>query len=166
MSASFTASTRLRETWSRLSPRPGGKWLFSRLFGTLIPYSGSVRPQILELGPGFARVAMADRRAVRNHLACVHAIALTNLAEMTTGLAMTFGLPDSARAILTQISIDYLKKARGTLICECRCDPPSTLERTELEVMSEIRDAPGDVVARARARWLIGPPTPAATRES
>jgi acyl-coenzyme A thioesterase PaaI-like protein len=158
MSAS-SASTRLRETWNRLSPRPGGKWLFSKMFGTLIPYSGSVRPRILELGPGFARVSMADRRAVRNHLACVHAIALTNLAEMTTGLAMTFGLPDSSRAILTQISIDYLKKARGTLVCECRCDPPATAEKTELEVISEIRDATGDVVARARARWLIGPPT-------
>ncbi|MEO7918860.1 MAG: hotdog fold domain-containing protein [Thermoanaerobaculia bacterium] len=156
MSAAPTAAARLRATWNRLSPRPGGKWLFSKIFGTLIPYSGSVRPQILELGPGFARVAMADRRAVRNHLASVHAIALTNLAEMTTGLAMTFGLPDSARAILTQISIDYLKKARGTLVCECRCDPPSTDARTEFDVISEIRDAEGVVVARARARWLIG----------
>lgn len=130
----------------------------------MIPYSGSVRPRILELGPGFARVEMADRRAIRNHLASVHAIALTNLAEMTTGLAMTFGLPDSARAILTQISIDYLKKARGTLTCECRCDPPTTDEKAELDVISEIRDAAGEVVARARARWLIGPPTPRGER--
>ena len=159
MSAPASPAARLRQTWKNLAPLPGGKWLFSRIFGTLIPYSGSVRPQILELAPGFARVAMADRRAVRNHLACVHAIALTNLAEMTTGLAMTFGLPDSARAILTQISIDYLRKARGRLICECRCEPPSTDERREMDVISEISDASGEVVARARARWLIGPPT-------
>ncbi len=50
-----------------------------------------------------------------------------------------------------------MKKARGTLTSECAIDPPRTSERREVEVEAVIRDASGDVVAKAAARWLVGP---------
>ncbi len=143
--------------WERLSPLPGGRILFSRLLGWKIPYTGTMSATVLELAPGHARTALRDRRRVRNHLDCIHAIAQMNLAEMTTGLAMTAGLPDAARAILTDLSITYTKKARGRLVAECRCDPPDGRERREVELVTEVRDAAGDVVSRATARWLVGP---------
>jgi acyl-coenzyme A thioesterase PaaI-like protein len=147
----------LRTTWNSLRGLPGGKALFSRVFSTMVPYSGTVHPLILELGPGHARIEMRDRRSVRNHLESVHAIALMNIAEMSTGLAMMFALPQDARAIITHLSIDYLKKARGTLVAECRCDVPTSNERKEFDMQSEVRDAGGELVARAQARWLVGP---------
>ena len=94
---------------------------------------------------------------MRNHLRSVHAIALMNLAEVTSGLALTYALPADARAILTGLSIDFLKKARGTLTAEAALEPPQTSERQEYEFESRIRDEVGDVVAIARARWLVGP---------
>ncbi len=147
----------IRTMWDSLSDKPGGKWLFSTLFGRMVPYSGSVKPLVLELAPGKARVVMQDRRAVRNHLNSVHAIALMNLAEMATGLAFAYGMPASSRSIITSLSIDYLKKARGPLISECDFPLPDFTERGEHLVEVLIKDKEGDVVARAEAKWLVGP---------
>ncbi|MFN7972095.1 MAG: hotdog fold domain-containing protein [Acidobacteriota bacterium] len=148
---------RIRAVYGKLSGAPGGKRIFSRLIGWMAPYTGTTRARVLELDRGFARIEMRDRRRVRNHLRSIHAVALVNLAEETTGLALMFGLPQGARGILTGLSMDYLKKARGTLTATARCAIPETTERREYEVEGEVRDAQGDLVARARARWLIGP---------
>jgi len=143
--------------WRRLAPLPGGRRVFSWILGRVVPYTGTVRPHVLELRPGYARVRMADRHAVRNHLRSIHAIALANLAEVTSGLAVTTGLPASARGIPTTLSITFLKKARGTLTAEARCEIPDTSREAEHAFESVISDAGGDVVARATVRWRIGP---------
>lgn len=167
MPAPSAPGARLLSLWRRLSPVPGGKWLFSRLLGFTVPYSGSVRPHVDELRPGYARVSMRDRRAVRNHLHSVHAIALMNLAEVTSGLAMVVGLPADARSIVTALSIEYLKKARGPLSAKCTAPPIDSTVEAEHRIESVVRDAGGDVVARATARWLVGPMVPRdASRDS
>ncbi len=153
---------RLLVLWSRLSSLPGGAWLFSRIFGRLVPYSGSVRPRILHLEPGFARVAIPDRRANRNHLRSVHAIALVNLGEMTSGLAMICGLPDDVRGIVTSLRMEYLKKARGTITAEARVELPAVTGDLTHEVMAELRDSTLTVVARAFVQWRLGPQPPGA----
>lgn len=147
----------LLKLWQKLSAIPGGKLVFSKLIGRMAPYTGTIDARVVELKRGYARVEMRDRKAVRNHLNSVHAVALVNLAEKTTGLAMMAGLPTDARGILKGLSIEYIKKARGTLTGECTCDPPSTSEREEYLVTGIIKNADGEVVAEATANWLIGP---------
>jgi acyl-coenzyme A thioesterase PaaI-like protein len=154
----MAASVRdLRAGWARFKNLPGGPWLFSRLFAFAIPYAGSVRPRILELSPGHARIAMADRRGVRNHLASIHAVALANLAEMTTGLALGFALPEGMRTILTRLEIEFLKKARGSITATCDAPVVTEIVQKEFLVESVLTNEAGDVVARGRAVWLAGP---------
>jgi acyl-coenzyme A thioesterase PaaI-like protein len=84
-------------------------------------------------------------------------MALANLGEMATGLALLNGLPDRARGILAGFNVEYLKKARGLLRAESRCEIPGSNAEREVEVVCEIRDTGGDIVTVARAQWLIGP---------
>jgi acyl-coenzyme A thioesterase PaaI-like protein len=151
------AGNPLREAWNRLSPLPGGKAIFSRLVGIVAPYTGTIGATVQELRRGYGRAVLRDRRAVRNHLSSVHAIALVNLAEMTGNAALAYSLPEDARFIVAGMSIDYLKKARGDITAECECAIPDSSERRELEVPVTLRDRTGEVVARAVLRSLVGP---------
>lgn len=146
----------LLQLWRRLRPLPGGTWLFSRVLGWRVPYSGSVRPQVRELEPGHAEVEIPDRRANRQHLGSVHAIALLNVAEQASGLALLTGLPEGVRGIVTQISMQYLKKARGTIRAVSRVAVPTVTGDLEFDVTADCLDRGGDVVARATVRWRLG----------
>lgn len=150
----------LLSRWRRLSPLPFGKRLFSWSVGRTAPYTGTVGGLYTDVRPGFARVELRDRKAVRNHLASIHAVALVNLAEMTSGVALMTALPAEVRGILTGLSIAYLKKARGPLVCTTTAMAPATVtEPITHDVVAEIADAAGDVVARCTVHWRLSPPT-------
>ncbi len=147
----------LRQQWRRFARLPGSKWLFSYALGSCVPYTGSLGARVAVLEPGHCIVTLRDRRRVRNHLDSVHAMALANLAELATGLALMNSLPDQARGILSDFRIEYLKKARGRLTAACHCDVPVSNAEREYVLKGEIRNADGEVVAVAHASWLVGP---------
>jgi uncharacterized protein (TIGR00369 family) len=149
---------RVRSLWTRLSRLPGGKALFSYLFGKMAPYTGKLGARVEELEPGFCRVALRDRRGLRNHLNSIHAMALANLAEAASGLAVVAALPPGVQGIVTNFSVTYLKKARGRLVAECRVDVGATRAEREQRAEVTISDAAGDVVALATATWRLRPP--------
>lgn len=146
-------------TWRRLAPLPGGRRVFGWLLGWGIPYSGTIGARIRLLEPGHCLLLLHDRRGVRNHLRSIHAVALTNAGELASGLAMTTGLPPGTRAIVTRLTTEYLKKARGTIVVESRvADPPHPAAPMEVLVEATLTDREGDLVARVQATWRIAPP--------
>ena len=134
--------------------------LFSLLVGWMTPYSGTLGARVQELQPGWCRVTLRDRRRVRNHLASVHAMALANLAEMASGLAVLVGLPPGIQGIVTGFSITYQKKARGLLTAECQVIGLDVTKEQEYEAGVTVTDAQGEVVATATARWRLRPIPP------
>jgi len=143
--------------WSRLAPWPGGAWLFSFMLGKLAPYSGTIGARVEEIRPGYARVRMRDRHRSRNHLRSLHAVALINLGELATGLAVLSTVSSNMRGILLNIRADYLKKARGPLIAISEFELPSELkDGSACEVEALLCDQSGETVTRVQATWLIG----------
>lgn len=143
--------------WLRLSSLPAGTRLFSLALGMMAPYSGTIGAHVEGISPGYARVSFRDRRRVRNHLQSIHAIALVNLGEIATGLAVLSTISADMRAILVDIRADYLKKARGKLTATAEFVLPGAIaENTPCEVEAELKDSSGEIVTRVRATWLIG----------
>lgn len=151
------SASKIYAWYKRLAGLPGGKQLFSAAVGRTARYSGSIGAVVEHLEPGHAVVRMKDRAAIRNHLRSIHALALANLGELSSGLAMLAGLPADARSIVVGLEIDYLKKARGPITARCSCTPPDGTRDEELVVVAELFDLDEEVVARTRARWKVGP---------
>jgi len=143
--------------WSRWSKWPAGRRLFSGVVGIVVPYARTIAPQFLEIAPGSARVRMKDRRRVRNHLGSVHAAALFNLGELAANTALSAAQPSGTRWIVTDTSIVYVKKARGTLEGIAKLDPVDWSTSHEVVGESRIVDSGGDVVARLQVKWRVGP---------
>ena len=148
----------LLRAWRRTQMLPLGRHLFSWAVGRMAPYTGTMGAVIQALEPGYARVTLRERRGLRNHLASIHAVALANLGELATGLAVTTALPRAVRGIPVRLSVSYLKKARGTITAECRSAPRREVtEPTDHAAVAHLLDRAGDLVAEVEAVWRLGP---------
>jgi len=147
----------IRDAWNLLSGVPGGKVVFSKLVGRLAPYTGTINATVTVLRAGYAEVVMADRRAVRNHLDSVHAVALANLGELAGNVALAYSLPDDARFIVSGMEVEYLKKARGPITAVGEPPIPRNANRAQYDVPVTLRDGSGDTVAQVILHSLVGP---------
>ena len=145
----------IKQAWDRLAKVPKGNVVYSRLLGRMIPYTGTIPFNVEELGVGHARVSMLDTKRVRNHLDSIHAIALANLGEFVTGIALSYALPPKARCILVNLRVDYVKKARGALVARTAFETPAWGPHQEVLLHGELMNAKGELVAKVAATWLV-----------
>jgi len=141
---------------NKLSAIPGGHFIFNRIIARKIPYSATIGARVVVLEPGYAKLILKDKKSIRNHLNSIHAVALTNFGEITSGMALNTGLPANVRGIVIQICTDYVKKARGTLVAECRCELPTVTNDMDYTVEAVIKDQEQDVVAKVTVLWRLG----------
>jgi acyl-coenzyme A thioesterase PaaI-like protein len=141
--------------WKKLKGKPFGKQFFSRAVGKMAAYTGTIKALITDLKPGHCRAFLKERKSNKNHLRSIHAVALINLGEVTSGLAVLSGMTSQIRGILTKMEMEYIKKAKGDLTAECICEIPEVKDELKYQVQTTIKDASEEVVAVGTFYWLL-----------
>ena len=154
--SSHDATSRVKWLWHHLHNKPGGSWLFSRMLKWVNPYSGAIRAEVLELGNGHAKLILKQRKAIMNHLGSIHALALANLGELTSGLALVYGMKPETRGIPIKLSVEFMKKARGVLTAVSDFSIPEVTGDREYQVNCDIRDGDHELVAVTTVTWQLG----------
>ena len=141
--------------WKKLKDKPFGKILFSRAVGKLAAYTGTIKALVTDLNPGHCQSLLKERKSNKNHLKSIHAVALINLGEMTSGLAVLSGMTSQVRGILTKMEMEYIIKAKGDLTAECICEIPEVKTDLDYQVQTTIKNSSGEVVAVGTFYWLL-----------
>ena len=111
------------ERYQQLNQYPGGNYLFGFLVGINAPFFGKIRPKFITLKPAYCETQIKDRWGVRNHLGSINAGALCSMAEMTGGIALDTVVPKTLRWIPRSMSVEYITKAKGTIIAISEFNP-------------------------------------------
>ncbi len=156
-------STSVLSLYRSLETRPFGRWLFSRLVCFKAPYFSSIGPRMVRLEPNRGEAVITHCRSITNHLGTVHAIALCNLAEFIGGLTTDVSIPPSMRWIPKGMTVEYLKKAVGTMtaVATPAFVPEESGEGYELPMDVVISNPAGEAVFRARISMWVSPRPPA-----
>lgn len=151
----YQSAQQLAKAWSVLSALPFGKCLFTRIIGFAVPYTSTLKGVcITRFEPGHVELTLPSRRKTKNHMGDAHALALANVAEMSSGLSLLLQIPRGVKATISGIRTEYLKHAQG----ELRALPvdvvfPEFEGKTVHEVQSNIVNAQGEVVCRVYCTW-------------
>ena len=157
------SDTPLLRLYRKFTRYPAGHWLFSRAVCFKAPYFGSIKPTIHLLENGRCEASIPHRRAVQNHIGTVHAIALCNLAELCAGVMIDASLPHDMRWIPKGMTVQYLKKANGTMRAVATPMIPIASATTgyDLPINVDVLDPAGEQVFHAEIRmWLSPKPKP------
>jgi len=147
----------LYRTFERL---PLGKRLYNRAVCLKAPYFGSIRPRFVRLEPGRSEVLVPNRRAVRNHLGTVHAIASCNAAELAGGSCLDASLPPTHRWIPKGMTVQYLASAKTDIRAIATVEDLSCLaarEARDVVVSVDVTDEAGVVAVHADITMWVSP---------
>lgn len=135
-------------------------WFGDKIFSFMIkynsPYSASIFPKVNVFNKTECRIVIQENNNIMNCFDSVHAMALGNLGELTSGLVMLEYITNYnkkhpnkfLRGIVNKIECEYYKKARGVLTASCKIE-----NRVENTLVTEIFNKNNDMVCKVSTRW-------------
>ena len=134
-----------------------GPRLVATAVSLVAPYFGSISPEVTLLQPGRCDVRVRNRRAVRNHIGTVHAIAMCNMCELAAGMAIEASLDPALRWIPKGMTVRYLKKAETDLLASAELQSPKADFVGDVVVPVKVRDLHGETVMEADITMYVTP---------
>ncbi|KAF9380372.1 hypothetical protein CPB97_008384 [Podila verticillata] len=130
-------------------------WLFSLAVGFANPYSRSIHYRITEVEKGKVCGVMKETPEISNTLRCVHAAALITFGETVGTLTVLTWLGKKDRVILTNISCEYIKVARGYLTATSLVPDFKEAHATDLTTEVTIKNQAFDTVSKLTLTWEL-----------
>ena len=137
--------------------------MFSSIIYLTAPYSGSIgsTPRYLGREGEVIRsvVTMEDRPWLRNPFGSIHAVALTNLGELASGVCMVTAIQHvkGVKGIPVRIDTEYFQKARGTVTASSQVSLKDLVAcgSNDFKVTSILVDKKGVTVATCSVTWSL-----------
>ena len=124
---------------------------FSTLITIICPYSSSIYPIVEEFNKVKIKCYIDDKLYLKNPFNSIHAIAIANLGELTSGLLMMNYLNlNNKKGIITKITIKYHKKARGRITAIC-----DIMSLNNGTIKCNLYNSNGDLIAEFISLWNI-----------
>lgn len=139
------------QIWNMLQNKPFGKQVYSCIIAIKSPYSSSISPEINYFTENECKCTIVTKRSIMNPFNSVHALALGNIGELTSGLIMLEWLEqNNKKGILTEIKCKYYKKARGKITAVCSLD---SIENNSIK--TQVFDKEKNLVCSVKCYWNI-----------
>ncbi|PZQ45830.1 MAG: hypothetical protein DI551_06335 [Micavibrio aeruginosavorus] len=142
-----------------------GHWVAMTFLSFLSPFNAHLGGKMLEWSDNRCVIAVKRKRGVRNHVGSIHAGALFTLGETCAGLIIIRNFPfGKFRPLMSDVSVDYAKQARGDVTGECVILPETIKAMMEtinagevprVEVVTEIYDKDRLLIATATTVWQV-----------
>ena len=157
-------------TWfKRMNAFPMGSHALDRVLWRVVPFNQILKPHVLDVTLDEVRVGLKMRKALHNHLGSLHAGVMFTLGEYAQGLLiMANSGAMGAELILVRLTIDYVAKGRGDVVCTARITEETRQtvkaglargENTGFVQQSTLTDAmTGQELAVAKGTWKARPP--------
>jgi uncharacterized protein (TIGR00369 family) len=140
--------------------------LIKNAFASAVPFAAQARVEVVEVGAGHGMAQLRETPEVHNHIGSVHAGAVFTLGETASAVAMLGAFAEQIsviRPVTSEVTISYLKIAKGTLIATARTVLPvqrlqnelAMQGRVTLDVTVDIANDRGGIVAQMRAKWAV-----------
>ena len=140
-----------QEIYKLLEGRILGRQAFNGIISIVTPYSSSIHPNVECFEKKECKCSIEDRRYLRNPFNYIHALALSNLGELTSGLIMMEYLKKTEqRGIMSELTSKYYKKARGKITA---ISSLNTLKNGI--IISKLFDDNNDLVCEISSKWSL-----------
>jgi acyl-coenzyme A thioesterase PaaI-like protein len=158
------AANRLSRTLARLDRLPAVLRTPARslILGRIVKFVGTAGLRVEELTGTRARVSLANRSRVQNHIGGVHAAAMALLAETASGFVVGMNVPDDRVPVIKTLQLDYRKRATGGLraVAELTDEQLASIrdhDKGEVTVAVKLTDDAGVEPVECRMVWAWTP---------
>lgn len=138
------------------------KTALTRLFNTVVPYTGTSGVIVHKLTAEECIVEIKNKRKARNHIGSIHAVAMALIAETATGYPVAMSLSDKCVPVIKTLKMDYQKRIQGALTAHAKLTAEQTKmikeqEKGEVTVAVTLTDESGREPVQATMTWAWTP---------